>query len=192
MKKSWGKLHKLLYHRHILFIKFSKQFVYSFNNHKSINMKKVIYFLLPLFMFNCEGNLNNSKLLKMEKKLNENNNQVTVFVDVSYTTDNFDQVKSFIKNEQCPLFFNLEDSGIVRFEWFINQENKTGTLIEVFENSNAWEELGNKVLGSPINLKFRELFKIEKLTVLGEINEAFKAKIQPMNPIVKTYIGGIN
>ena len=89
-------------------------------------------------------------------------------------------------------FLNLEDSGIVRFEWFINQGNKTGTLIEVFENSNAWEELGNKVLGSPINLKFRELFKIEKLTVLGEINEAFKAKIKPMNPIVKTYIGGIN
>ena len=80
----------------------------------------------------------------------------------------------------------------MRFEWFINQENKTGTLIEVFENSNAWEELGNKVLGSPINLKFRELFKIEKLTVLGEINEGFKAKIQPMNPIVKTYVGGIN
>ena len=155
-------------------------------------MKKAIYFLLPLFMFNCEGNLNNSRLLKMEKKLNENNNQVTVLVDVSYTTNNFDEVKSFIKNEQCPLFFNLEDSGIVRFEWFINQGNKTGTLIEVFENSNAWEELGNKVLGSPINLKFRELFKIEKLTVLGEINEAFKAKIKPMNPIVKTYIGGIN
>jgi len=28
--------------------------------------------------------------------------------------------------------------------------------------------------------------------VLGEINEGFKAKIQPMNPIVKTYVGGIN
>ena len=78
-------------------------------------------------MFNCEGNLNNSKLLKMEKKLNENNNQATVLVDVSYTTNNFDEVKSFIKNEQCPLFFNLEDSGIVRFEWFINQENKIGS-----------------------------------------------------------------
>ena len=143
-------------------------------------------------MFNCNGDLNHSKSLEMEKKLNKNNNQVTVFVDVSYTTDNFDEVKRFIKNEQCPLFFNLEDSGIVRFEWFINQENKTGTLIEVFENSNAWKELENKVLGSPINLKFRELFKIEKLTVLGEINERFKAKIQPMNPIVKTYVGGIN
>ena len=155
-------------------------------------MKKIIYSLLSLLIFNCDGYLNNSKSLEMEKKLNENNNQVTILVDVSYTTDAFDEVKNFVKNEQCPLFFNLEDSGIVRFEWFINQENKTGTLIEVFENSNAWEELGNKVLGSPINLKFRELFRIEKLTVLGKINEDFKTKIQPMNPIVKTYVGGIN
>ena len=155
-------------------------------------MKKVICFLLPFFMLNCDGGFESFKIFRNGKLLNENNNQVTVFVDVSYTTDNFDEVKRFIKNEQCPLFFNLEDSGIVRFEWFINQENKTGTLIEVFENSNAWEELVNKVLGSPINLKFRELFKIEKLTVLGEINEGFKAKIQPMNPIVKTYVGGIN
>ena len=43
----------------------------------------------------------------MEKKLNENNNQVTVLVDVSYTTNNFDEVKSFIKNEQCQLCFFL-------------------------------------------------------------------------------------
>tara|TARA_A200000113_G_C8584521_1_gene263835 strand:+ start:78 stop:530 length:453 start_codon:yes stop_codon:yes gene_type:complete len=149
-------------------------------------------FSFTLFYVELRWGFESLKSLEMEKKLNENNNQVTVFVDVSYTTDNFDEVKRFIKNEQCPLFFNLEDSGIVRFEWFINQENKTGTLIEVFENSNAWEELGNKVLGSPINLKFRELFKIEKLTVLGEINEGFKAKIQPMNPIIKTYVGGIN
>ena len=55
----------------------------------------------------------------------------------------------------------------IGFEWFINQGNKTGTLIEVFENSNAWEAI--KVLGSPINLKFKF---IEKLT---EIND-FKAK----------------
>jgi nitric oxide reductase activation protein len=56
-------------------------------------------------MFNCNGDLNHSKSLEMEKKLNKNNNQVTVFVDVSYATDNFDEVKRFIKNEQCPLFF---------------------------------------------------------------------------------------
>ena len=43
-----------------------------------------------------------------------------------------------------------------------------------------------------MNLKFRELFKIENLTVLGEVNQGFQAKIQVMNPVVKSYIGGIN
>ena len=127
----------------------------------------------------------------MNKQLNQNNNHVTVLVDVSYTSENFNDVKNFIRDEQCPLFFNLKESGILRFEWFISKSNSNGTLIEVFENTNDWEELGNKVLGSPINLKFRELFKIENLTVLGEVNEGFQAKIQAMNPVIKSYIGGI-
>ena len=128
---------------------------------------------------------------KMKKALNLNNDQVTVLVEVTYSSD-LEVIKKFIRDEQAPLFFNLDDPGIVRFEWFLNEVEKTGTLIEVFENSNVWEELGNKVLGSPINIKFRELFKIEKLTVLGDINENFKAKIQAMNPVIKSYVGGIN
>lgn len=128
---------------------------------------------------------------KMKKALNLNNDQVTVLVEVTYSSD-LEVIEKFIRDEQAPLFFNLDDPGIIRFEWFLNEAEKTGTLIEVFENSNVWEELGNKVLGSPINIKFRELFKIEKLTVLGDINENFKAKIQAMNPVIKSYVGGIN
>ena len=128
----------------------------------------------------------------MIKQLNQNNSHVTVLVDVSYTSENFNNVKNFIRDKRCPLFFKLKESGIVGFEWFINKSNSNGTLIEVFENINAWEELGNKVLDSPMNLKFRELFKIENLTVLGEVNQGFQAKIQAMNPVVKSYIGGIN
>ena len=128
----------------------------------------------------------------MIKKLNQNNHHVTVLVDVSYTSENFNNVKNFIRDKRCPLFFKLKESGIVGFEWFTNKSNITGKLIEVFENTNAWEELGNKVLDSPMNLKFRELYKIENLTVLEEVNQGFQAKIQAMNPVVKSYIGGIN
>lgn len=127
----------------------------------------------------------------MKKELNKNNNQVTVLVEVSYEK-HINEIKKFIRDEQSPLFYDLDDNGIIRFEWFINEDEKTGTLIEVFENSNVWEELGNKVLGSPINIRFKELFQIEKLTVLGNINEAFEKKIKPMNPTIKSYIGGIN
>tara|TARA_B100001057_G_C22502865_1_gene814714 strand:- start:56 stop:529 length:474 start_codon:yes stop_codon:yes gene_type:complete len=157
-------------------------------------MKKIfltLIFLTSLTNCNEVKKDTNSIDNKMKKSLNINNNQVTVLIEVSYSTD-VEVIKKFIRDEQGPLFFNLDDPGIVRFEWFLNEGEKTGTLIEVFENSNVWEELGNKVLGSPINIKFRELFQIEKLTVLGDINDNFKAKIQAMNPVVKSYIGGIN
>ena len=127
----------------------------------------------------------------MKKKLNKKSGIVTVVVDVTYNKS-INIVREFIRNEQCPLFYDLNDDGIIRFEWFVEENSNSATLIEVFENSNVWEELGNKVLGSPINIKFRELFKIERLTVLGDINDSFKDKIQAMNPIIKTYVGGIN
>tara|TARA_B100000989_G_scaffold144868_1_gene107927 strand:+ start:282 stop:665 length:384 start_codon:yes stop_codon:yes gene_type:complete len=127
----------------------------------------------------------------MKKNLNKKSGIVTVVIDVTYN-ESIDLVREFIRNEQCPLFYNLNDDGIIRFEWFVEENSNSATLIEVFENSNVWEELGNKVLGSPINIKFKELFKIERLTVLGDINDSFKDKIQAMNPVIKTYVGGIN
>tara|TARA_B100000214_G_scaffold82299_1_gene55871 strand:- start:2453 stop:2836 length:384 start_codon:yes stop_codon:yes gene_type:complete len=127
----------------------------------------------------------------MKRKLNSPNKNVTVVIDVSFTED-IQTVREYIINQQCPVIFNLNDEGIIRFEWYLNESDNTATLIEKFENSNIWEDLGNKVLGSPINIRFKELFKVEKLTVLGEINDSFKEKLQAMNPIIKSYVGGIN
>ena len=127
----------------------------------------------------------------MKRKLNTPNKNVTVVIDLSFTED-IETIRDYIINQQGPVIFNLTHEKIIRFEWYINEADNTATLIEKFENSNVWEELGNKVLGSPINIRFRELFKVEKLTVLGEINDSFKEKIQAMNPIIKSYVGVIN
>ena len=112
----------------------------------------------------------------MKKELNKKSDVVTVVIDVTFK-ENIEAVRHYIREEQCPLFYSFNDDGIIKFEWFLNEEHNTATLVEVFRNSDVWEELGNKVLGSPINIRFRELFKIEKLTVLGDINEAFKEKM---------------
>ena len=124
------------------------------------------------------------------KKLNQTSDEVTVVIEVSFK-ENFNEVKKYIREEQCPLFFNLNDDGIIRFEWFVDEDKKGGTLVEVFKNSNVWEELGNKIIGSPVNIRFMELFNVVKLSVLGEINESFKEKIKGLNPVVKSYVGGI-
>tara|TARA_B100001059_G_scaffold78850_1_gene76663 strand:+ start:392 stop:925 length:534 start_codon:yes stop_codon:yes gene_type:complete len=169
------------------------EFVNCTGIHKLIKMKN-FYFLfifLSLSILSCSESTVKPKPSEMEKSLNQNNNQVSVIINVSFT-NSIDEIKKFITEEQSPLFFNLEDSGIVSFEWFLNENENTGTLVEVFKNANAFQELGGKVLGSPINLKFQKLFKIESLNVLGEISEEFKTKLQPMKPIFKSYAGGIN
>ena len=83
-------------------------------------MKKLLFILLfvPLFIISCSEPLEKSKLIEIKKSLNQNNNQVSVIVNVSFT-EGVDEIKKFIKEEQAPLFYNLEDSGIVRFEWFL-------------------------------------------------------------------------
>ena len=140
-------------------------------------MKKLFLIILVMIVGCSDNKKNNLKINNINKQLNVKSSNVTVLVEVSFK-DEIDVIKKFITDEQSPLFYELNDDGIIRFEWFLNEENKTGILIEEFKNSNVWEELGNKVLGSPINLRFRELFKVEKLTVLGDINETFKEKMR--------------
>ena len=127
----------------------------------------------------------------MKTELNKKNNQTTVVIDVSYEVEN-NVARDFVRDEHATAFYNLKDDGILRFEWYLNEEDKTGTLIEVIENSQVWENVGNKLIGSPINLRLRELFTIEKITVLGDISDEFKEKLKQMSsPVVKSYMGGI-
>ena len=62
---------------------------------------------------------------------------------------------------------------------------KTATLVEVFDKAESWEELAEKAIGTPVNLKFRELATIEKMTVLGEMTENLKTNLAAMNPVAK-------
>ena len=154
-------------------------------------MKKLSLYIACITLFSCSQQPKKTTQVEIEKQLNENNEQVTVVVNVAYSLDEA-EIESFITKEHSPFFFNLDDAGIVRFEWFINESENTATLIEVFENKNAFQELGGKVLGSPINIRFNEIFKINSLTVLGEVSNEFREKLKPMGADFNVYVGGIN
>jgi len=123
-------------------------------------------------------------------QLHNNSGNITVIIDVSF--DDKEMFMDFILNEQCQFIDSVDPEGLIKFEWFLDESNKTGTLIEVFANPVAWEDLANKVIGTPVNVKFGEMFNIEGMTVLGKVTDAVKEKIKAMNPIIKNYIGGIN
>ena len=123
--------------------------------------------------------------------LHKNIGQVTVVIDLSFS-ESLDEVKEFILNEQSPFILSQSDENLIKFEWFIDEDSKTATLLEVFANAKGFEVLAGKVMGTPVNLKFRDLFTVEKMTILGEPTESLKETISVMNPTIKKYTGGIN
>ena len=116
-----------------------------------------------------------------------NNNFKIYIVHYQELKERKKTMEDSLKGSKISYYFETEfDRGN------LNEEDKTGTLIEIFENSQVWENVGNKLIGSPINLRLRELFTIEKITVLGEISDEFKDKLKQMSsPVVKSYVGGI-
>ena len=124
-------------------------------------------------------------------ELHNNNGEVTVIIDVSFSEE-ITTIKEFIREEQCPFIYSQAGEGLKKFEWFIDENNKIGTLIEVFANPLTREELADKVIGTPVNIKFGQLFNVEKMTILGETTNKVKEKIQAMKPLIKDYVGGIN
>ena len=123
--------------------------------------------------------------------LHKNKGQVTVVIDLSFSAS-LEEVKEFILNEQSPFILSQSDENLLKFEWFIDEDTKTATLLEVFANAKGFEVLAGKVMGTPVNLKFRDLFTVEKMTILGEPTESLKETISVMNPTIKKYTGGIN
>lgn len=63
-------------------------------------MKNVLLLLSLAVFLGCEQ----TNQINMGKRLNKKSDQVTVLVNVSYTAD-IDEIKKYIRDEQCPLFF---------------------------------------------------------------------------------------
>ena len=127
----------------------------------------------------------------MSTKLNEGNSVVTVIIEVSYGKDT-ETIEKFIKEEQIPFIFEQDIISLKRFEWFLDRDNKLGTLIEVFADADGMTETAGKVMGTPVNLKFRDLFEIEKMTILGDISDELREQFAALGPTIRSYAAGFS
>lgn len=116
---------------------------------------------------------------------------VIIIFDVSYEED-LETIQKYIVDEEIPFIDSLNQGNLVRFEWYFSPDEKTATLVEMAKNSDAWEALATKVIGSPVNMKFNDYFVIEKLTVLGDASESLREVLAPMNPVFKSYVAGFD
>ena len=123
-------------------------------------------------------------------ELHKDSGQLRVIIDVSY--ESTDEFIDFIENEQCQFLESLGVDGLLKFEWYVDESTQTATLVEEFADVASFQELASKAIGTPVNLKFREIAKFENMTVLGDVSEEIKENLSAMGPKFRSYKAGLN
>ena len=122
--------------------------------------------------------------------LHKDSGQLRVIIDVSY--ESTDEFIDFIENEQCQFLEGLGVDGLLKFEWYVDESTQTATLVEEFADVASFQELASKAIGTPVNLKFREIAKFENMTILGDVSEEIKENLSAMAPKFRSYKAGLN
>ena len=123
-------------------------------------------------------------------QLHKDSGQLRVIIDVSY--ESTDEFIDFIENEQCQFLESLGVDGLLKFEWYVDESTQTATLVEEFADVASFQELASKAIGTPVNLKFREISKFENMTVLGDVSDEIKENLSAMGPKFRSYKAGLN
>ena len=123
-------------------------------------------------------------------ELHKDNGSLRVIIDVSYAS--VDEFINFIENEQCQFIESLGVEGLKKFEWYVNEDTNTATLIEEFDDAESFKEIATKAIGTPVNLKFRELTTFENMTILGDVSDEMQEMLAAMGPKFRTYKAGLN
>lgn len=123
-------------------------------------------------------------------EIHKDSGSLRVIIDVSYTSS--EEFIDFVVNEQCQFIESLGVEGLKKFEWYVNEETNTATLIEEFDNAESFKEIATKAIGTPVNLKFRELTTFENMTILGDVSDEMKEMLAGMGPNFRTYKAGLN
>lgn len=122
--------------------------------------------------------------------LHNDSGQLRVIIDVSYESK--EDFLDFIENEQCQYIDSLGVEGLLKFEWYVDTDSNTATLVEEFKDVDSFGELASKAVGSPVNLKFREITTFDNMTILGEVTDQIKENLAAMGPKFKSYKAGLN
>ena len=101
-----------------------------------------------------------------------------------------DEVKEFMRENSSPYVFNCDEPKTIRFEWFLSEDEKSATLIEMFEDSDAAKLRLENHSASHLVEEFPEYFEIKQFIVLGDIKSDMKEKLADWKADLRGNVAG--
>ena len=121
--------------------------------------------------------------------LNKKNPIITYIFELGLIKS-VDEVKEFMRENSSPYVYNCSEPKTIRFEWVLSEDEKSATLIEMFEDSDAAKLRLENHSASHLVEQFPEHFEIKQFIVLGDIKSDMKEKLAGWNADLRGNIAG--
>ena len=122
-------------------------------------------------------------------ELNKQNTIITYIFELGLIRS-VNETKQFMRENSSPYGFNCLEPKTIRFEWFLSKDDKSATLIEMFEDSDAAKLRLENHSNSHLVKEFPEYFEIRQFIVLGDIQPDMKDKLANWNADLRDNVGG--
>jgi len=122
-------------------------------------------------------------------ELNKQNRIITYIFELELIKG-VDEVKEFMRENSSPYVYNCSEPKTIRFEWFLSEDEKSATLIEMFEDSDAAKLRLENHSASHLVEEFPEHFEIKQFIVLGDIKSDMKEKLADWNGDLRGNVAG--
>ena len=121
-------------------------------------------------------------------ELNEKNEVITYILELELIKS-VEEVKEFMRNNSSFYVFECPDK-IIRFEWFLSEDEKNATLIEMFEDSDDAKLCLEHLSTSHLIDEFPEHFNIISFRVLGNVRPDLLENLVDWEADTRDYTGG--
>ena len=122
-------------------------------------------------------------------ELNKGNSIITYIFELGLIKS-VDEVKEFMRENSSPYVFNCAELKTIRFEWFLSEDERSATLIEMFEDSDAAKLRLENHSASHLVEEFPEHFEIKQFIVLGDVKSDMREKLADWNADLRGNVAG--
>jgi len=133
-------------------------------------MKKLIYTLIPLFMFSC-ADLGQEKVESTVTK-NSESDDITFIINLKVNQDSNEDLNLFV-NEITKNVIDNEDFCL-EYGYYVSEDGTSVTLYEKYIDSESAVKHGQNFISGPFFERFFNLFTLEKFIVTGPASDGFK------------------
>ena len=137
-------------------------------------MKKLLYFLVPFFLFSCvkvDDKKETSSIIK-----NSESDDITFIIDLKINQNTNEDLNVFVE-EITENVIDKEDFCL-EYAYYISDDGVSVTLYEKYIDSQSAVKHGQNFMGGPFFDRFFNLFTLEKFVVTGPASDEFKTFTQ--------------